>query len=311
MLPPDPDVVRGLFKRLHVWKRFDQRAPNKPLLALWSIGRCINGQPRLVPFQLVEKEVGELIREFGHPGVHVRAEYPFWRLRNDRVWEVTGAKDVRETGSGDAFRQDLSNLDVLGGFPESIYINLRDDPSLAMEIAYSLARAHFPPTRQEEVLEAAGIGLQLVLVPKSYQYRRDSEFRRVVLSAYEFGCALCGFAVRLDHEIPERKAPIALDAAHIKWHQARGPATVQNGIALCALHHRLFDYGAFTLSPHLTVVVAQAAHGIGSEEWLWRFAGQPLPADLHSDSRPDPAFLDWHLRNVFRDRASTQRIHRP
>ena len=267
-----------------MWKRFEQRAPNKPLLALWSIGRCINGQARLVPFQQVDEEVGELIREFGHPDVHIRPEYPFWRLGNDGVWEVTCANNVGMTSSGNAYRRDLFSPDVLGGFLEDIYLALRADTSLAEEIAYSLARAHFPPTRQEEVLEATGIAPKLVLVRTSYQHPRDSEFRRAVLDASNFRCAVCGFAVHLEDNACRSRAPIALDAAHIRWHQARGPARVQNGIALCALHHRLFDYGAFTLSRRLTVVVAESARGTGSNEWLWRFAGQPLPTVLKPDS---------------------------
>ena len=294
------DKVRKLFRKLHVWKRHGYRAPNKPLLILWSIGRCIIGQPRLAPFHLVEEEVGELIREFGHPRVQIHADYPFWRLRNDGVWDVTDANTVRTTSSGDAYKRDLYSPGVFGGFSDEIYSALHSDRSLAMEVAYSLAWAHFPSTRQQEVLEAVGIQLQLAHMPKANQNRRDSGFRRIVLGAYDYRCALCGFGVHLSHNVTRSQTPLALDAAHIKWHQAGGPAKVQNGLALCALHHRLFDSGAFTFSDSLTVIVAESAHGTGSEEWLWRFAGQRLPGVLKVKSRPDRAFLDWHLRNVFR-----------
>ena len=40
--------------------------------------------------------------------------------------------------------------------------------------------------------------------------------------------------------------PLGLEAAHIKWFQARGPDVVQNGLALCSLHHKIFDLGANT-----------------------------------------------------------------
>ena len=42
---------------------------------------------------------------------------------------------------------------------------------------------------------------------------------------------------------------LGLEAAHIKWFQARGPDVVQNGLALCSLHHKIFDLGAFTVLP--------------------------------------------------------------
>ena len=265
----------------------------------------------MASFPLVDEEVGTLLLEFGPSRDRIHAEYPFWRLRRDGVWEVTGATGVRVTQSGDPYRRDLSRSSVLGGFPEAIYNALRDDPSLAVEIACSLVRAHFPLTLQEDVLEATGIETKLVLEPRSYRYPRDSAFRRIVLKAYNFGCALCGFSVRLGIEASRSQGLIALDAAHIKWHEAHGPAMVQNGIALCALHHRLFDCGAFTLSRNLVVVVAESVQGTGSEEWLWRFSGQPLPAVLCPDSKPDPVFLDWHLRNVFRHSVGRQPPHLP
>jgi putative restriction endonuclease len=44
---------------------------------------------------------------------------------------------------------------------------------------------------------------------------------------------------------------IAVDAAHIRWHAHGGPGEVSNGLALCALHHRLFDHGAITMREDL------------------------------------------------------------
>ena len=54
------------------------------------------------------------------------------------------------------------------------------------------------------------------------------------LTAYEYRCTICGFDVRLG------PVPVALDAAHIRWHQAGGPDTESNGLALCVVHHKLF-----------------------------------------------------------------------
>ena len=48
---------------------------------------------------------------------------------------------------------------------------------------------------------------------------------------YGYRCVICGFDLRLDND------PLAVDAAHIRWHQAHGPNIVSNGLALCALHH--------------------------------------------------------------------------
>ena len=48
-----------------------------------------------------------------------------------------------------------------------------------------------------------------------------------MLTAYEWRCAVCGLDVRLG------SVSVALDAAHIRWHQAGGPDREGNGLALC------------------------------------------------------------------------------
>jgi putative restriction endonuclease len=71
-----------------------------------------------------------------------------------------------------------------------------------------------------------------------------------------YRCAVCGFDVRLG------SVSIALDAAHIRWHQAGGPDLERNGLALCVLHHKTFDLGAFTVNQDGLLLVSDQAHGI-------------------------------------------------
>lgn len=52
------------FQRLRIWKDKRYRAPHKPLLALWAIGRCLRNEPRLAPFELVDRELTRLLRRF-------------------------------------------------------------------------------------------------------------------------------------------------------------------------------------------------------------------------------------------------------
>jgi len=92
-----------------------------------------------------------------------------------------------------------------------------------------------------------------------------------------------------------------VEAAHIKWHQAGGPDSEQNGIALCSLHHKLFDRGVFTLDNNMLVQVAENAHGAyGMEEWLMRYHGQEIRKPQRPDYYPQDDFVDWHVREVFR-----------
>ena len=91
------------------------------------------------------------------------------------------------------------------------------------------------------------------------------------MRAYEYQCAICGFNIRLG------ETSVALEAAHIKWHAASGPDTEDNGLAMCSLHHKLFDRGAFTVEPDLVMLVSEKANGtIGFNEWLMDFHGKPI-----------------------------------
>ena len=120
----------------------------------------------------------------------------------------------------------------------------------------------------------------------------------MVLLAYKSRCALCELDVRVEGQ------PIGIEAAHIKWHSARGPAQVQNGMALCVLHHKFFDSGLFTVLSDLTVLVGGLAVGDSVEESLNKYVGSVLPiVPARPDQRPAPRYLEWHRRAVFKAKA--------
>jgi putative restriction endonuclease len=97
---------------------------------------------------------------------------------------------------------------------------------------------------------------------------------------------------------------IALDPAHIRWHQAGGPDEENNGLALCVLHHKTFDLGAFTVNGEGVLLVSDQANGsAGFQEALLRFHGKPVQAAQRPEWRPHDGFLDWHAREVFKGAA--------
>ena len=70
---------------------------------------------------------------------------------------------------------------------------------------------HFPDSIHEDILGATHLEHLQTAKPK-----RDPKFREDVLRVYGYRCVICGFDLRLDN------APLAVDAAHIRWHQAHG-----------------------------------------------------------------------------------------
>jgi putative restriction endonuclease len=83
---------------------------------------------------------------------------------------------------------------------------------------------------------------------------RDARFRRNVMSAYDYRCAVTGLEIG---SLPEGRATRLLDAAHIRPVGDRGPDVVTNGISLTPTVHRLFDEGLVTgrwIGPELRLV---------------------------------------------------------
>ena len=119
---------------------------------------------------------------------------------------------------------------------------------------------------------AGGIVVQSYERPGVY-----SEEERVLL-AYEHRCCVCGFDLRIG------SVSAGLEAAHIQWHNAGGPDVEANGLSLCALHHKLFDLGVFTLEPDSLRIVF-SRHAIAGSRGLdgeLKHHGHPL-------LRPDAA----------------------
>ena len=279
------------FGNLRVMKRGDERAPHKPLLVLYAIGRLLQDEERLLPYSEVDKKLEKLLREFGPNRKIYHPEYPFWRLQNDEVWEIPGAHRIEVPTSGNVSRGDLLDFKVSGGFTEEIAQQLQNDSSLALDIVQNMLDANFPNTIHEDILQEVGIDLTL---RSPARQKRDPNFRTNVLRAYQYRCAVCGFDIRLGLR------PVALEAAHIKWRQARGPDLVVNGLALCSIHHKLFDRGAFTLSNEMEILVSEDAHGsAGFDEWLMRFHGEKLNCPQRKTYYPSEDFTRWHVREVF------------
>lgn len=286
--------IFDLLTNVAVWTRGDERAPHKPLLLLLALARCARGDEREIPYEEIDQPLSALLREFGPPRTQYQPEFPFWHLQSDGIWVVRDADSLeRRPNKNNVTRKVLRRENPAGGLTEEIYSALRKDRALLIEAAGRILEAHFPHTMHEDIL--AAIGLELSAATSTEQTRRNADFRDRVLRAYGRRCAVCGFDLRLGTQ------DIGLEAAHIKWHQAGGPDIEPNGLALCSLHHKLLDRGAYTFSQDRRVLVSQDVSGsFGLDEYLLRHHGTPLRAPQSTAYLAAPEFLGWHEREVFR-----------
>ena len=245
-------------------------------------------------FADIVPELTAMLKEFGPSRQSFHPEYPFWRLQNDGVWVVTSDQPMKPRASNnDVLKSELIAQHATGEFTAEVKAALEADPDIVLKLAALLLESHFPESLHIDILEAVGLSLTA-----SGPRVRDPKFRQRVLTAYEYRCAVCGFDVRLG------SVSIALDAAHIRWHQAGGPAEESNGLALCVLHHKTFDLGAFTVSPERFILVSDQSNGTeGFESSLLRYHATRVRSPQRPDWSPAAQHLEWHEKEVFKGNA--------
>jgi putative restriction endonuclease len=303
-VPGHVEERRGeLLRRLAALRQHErggQRSPHKPLLVLLALGRLQASGSSALPWSAAEQALGSLIAEFGPVSATSRAQsaaYPFTRLRADGIWVLDGDVPM------DLVRP-LASGQVTGRFEESVETALRADPGLARLAARALVLGNFPETLAPDVLEAAGLDPDAVLGADAAgpgaggpgDRRRDPRWRAAVLDAWDRQCAFCGY----DGQVAGASAGI--EAAHVRWFSFGGPDDLDNGLALCVLHHKLFDLGVLGLSAALRVQVSaaftartsagRAVYDLHGREMHPR-PGTALPAGSH---------VSWHSREVFKGR---------
>lgn len=281
------------FQNINTWKSKGVRAPHKPLLMLISLGEIQRGNTGFIPFNTIEPKLKDLLIDFGPPRKTVYPTFPFVRLANDNLWEFN--EPLLINTKQDYTSSFLITNNLQGKFPDKVIKRLKENPLLIREIASLILYQNFPETIHQDILDAVGLDISIESNKTLNKIRkRDPLFRDSILKAYEYQCAVCGFGVRLKNKV------LALEAAHIMWHQAGGPDVEVNGLALCATHHKLFDLGAFTIGEELNMLVSDEVNGLGANEWLINHHGKSLKAPQSKKYYPAPEYLQWHVKEVFK-----------
>ena len=284
-------------------------APHKPLLLLLALTRLQQGKTGAFAFSEVEEQLQQLLTEFGPSNAPKTRHLPFWHLQSDcqgQLWQLhlpaALAHHPKGTAPGITAMRDPN---LTGGLHPEIERQLQTQPTLLVDMAQLLLTNTFPESLHDDIVQALGLDLAPPLPEVQYQVPsysatarrpRDKTFRDRVLRAYEYRCCVCGFDLRLGH------LPVGLEAAHIQWHHVGGPDIETNGLSLCALHHKLFDLGAFTLDVSSLKVVfsEQALSGTRGLSGELQHHGKDLLRPIENHTLPAPEFLQWNWRNVFK-----------
>jgi len=277
------------------------RAAHKPLLILLTLGRIQRGKARLATYSEIEEQLVHLLSQFGRSSAKNNPQEPFARIKNDGFWETPNPEGAL-TPAGSISAKALRDNNVLGGFTTEAFDLLKSESQLIQKLADQILETHFPPSLRQDILDEVGLDFEASLsIPAKQKAKRDPAFRKKIMEAYGYRCAVCEFSVRMEN------TPIALEAAHIKWFQVGGPDIETNGLALCSLHHKLLDRGAIAINEDLKIIVSEKVDDTGTpglQEWVFDFDGKKIRAPRNKMYRPNPVFLHWHIREVFQSKYS-------
>ena len=292
----------SLIGNLSPHRRSGRTSPHKALLLLHALGRLAAGNERLESFADVEVPLSRLIERFGWSlGGSPRPHYPFTFLRTNNLWEVPEGNSLVVGSDGAFSRKELRESGAIGGLPGRIHDLLCGNPELITEIAQLLLHRFFPESWHGEIRMAVGLD-EIVAkfrdrVP-SHRLRRDPRFRVRVLDAYDARCVVCG------QDLSVGDTPLDIEAAHIMPVRDDGPDKVQNGLALCSLHHRAFDRGIIGLCEDrqiFRVVVSELIQG-ESRKTLIDLRNQPVHGPKKPALAPSLNFVLHHRKHYFRGR---------
>lgn len=275
---------------IRFWQKGDQRAPHKPLLMLYALAQLQNGNKTVV-FKDSVDALDDFLETFGPPRKS-SITHPFVRLTNDGIWNLDTKSHLYTKGTYS--KKVLIDEDARGGFTDDLIEAFRD-PKLFNATVNFLLNNNFPESLHQDILDYVGLEIEPETQIVYKKKKRDSDFRNRIIEAYESKCAICGFQVRKGNQL------VGLEAAHIKWHQAGGPSTENNGVALCSMHHKFYDFGLLTIDEKLLIRVSTKANGaFGLNEWLLNYHNKPIHLPHSRAIYPEPEFIVWQVKEVFK-----------
>lgn len=286
----------GRIEQLRRWTRNGERAPHKPLLLLYALGRYQADGGAPVRFSEAEGQLNDLLAEFGPPRKSSPG-YPFHHLTSDGLWLVRTSEGGSSPGPN---LGDLRGSGAEGSLSPKLIDALNSDSHLLAQLARVLLDSNFEPSLHADICALAGLDLDAAetATPEAVagRKRRSAAFRSEVLMAYEYQCAFCGYDGTLG------RIPVGLDAAHVQWFALDGPDTVDNGVCLCSLRHKLFDKGVLgvTVDWRITVSGNFIGRSPAAKTHVLSLAGQPANAPQLLYSSPKTVYIAWHQREVFK-----------
>jgi len=264
---------------------------HKPLLLLLTIGKVYNGHKNLFLFDEIENELASLISKYGLKNTsRINPQYPFIYLAsNSSIWICSKNKNELIHPDAASYKE-LSGS--LGLFTVDFYNYLLKPENLISTIQL-LLNQYWPEAYHAELLNDIGI---FDFNPGEVQKQKQDRSRKFVehvLDAYERKCAICHQSIRLGDAL------VGIDACHVKPIQHFGDDNVNNGIALCKIHHWALDRGAISISQAMSLLISKKLNGNKLHEYFTSFENNDLFIPRDASFGLNKSNLEYHTKYIF------------
>lgn len=140
------------FKAIRVYKEDEKWSVHKPILLLYALSKCRHKNERLLNFHDVDSFFKQCFLRFHFDGKAENSHYPFGKLENDGIWEVTNSKQLKRTSVGHLFKNELLEKDICGGFTRAIYDELALDNALIDKIMQYILATYINNKSHQNIL---------------------------------------------------------------------------------------------------------------------------------------------------------------
>jgi len=293
------------------------KAPHKALLLLSLIILKKHGRTDLYdidPDYYLKQTWDDLwsVLDYSRPGTITQ---PLYHMRSEGFWNLEFESDYVKTSSIKRFRKHVERISLDDGFIQAIndtearnliintLINdggyFSDDESSRLKERIEDLDDSF--VYEKRIEDAAAGEFRPMWEPEMsvdrgfiMSAKRNPAFRRLVISAYDETCAVCGIRLLTSSGIT------VLDAAHILPFNKFRNDDVRNGLSLCKLHHWLFDRGLISLDNDYRILVSDDVEEESPDGLLKGFRRKMIWLPEREMHHPAEEALEWHRERVFR-----------
>jgi len=279
---------------LRVYRKIGDRAPHKPLYLLSLLAEVDRGEQRLRPFRDIQATLAEAIRRFGKNASSIHPQYPFWRIQNDDLGEVTPdtwSKDELRGGEKEPKKSALLARNACGGLLLADYEDLQSSPERVRLSCHQILDEHFPVSLHEEIMYFFGFSFGKGQ-PESMGDELSS-IRQQAFKAYGHRCAVSNYKGSSSFEY------VGLESSEILWLNHGGAVHVSNFVVLTTFHRKLFHMGAFTFDEDYRIRLSESLEKQPPTLGLEPGKRIHLPGNL--DDLPSQTCLEWHRSKVFKN----------